>query len=35
MNSQQLEEVIQEKDLGIIISNDHKVSQQCQAATMQ
>ena len=33
MNSQQLEEVTQEKDLGIIISNDLKVSQQCQAAT--
>ena len=31
MNSQQLE-VTQEKDLGIIISNDLKVSQQCQAA---
>jgi len=33
MNSQQLEEVTQEKDLGILISNDLKVSQQCQAAT--
>jgi len=32
MNSQQLEEVTQEKDLGILINND-KVSQQCQAAT--
>jgi len=32
MNSQQLE-VTREKDLGILISNDLKVSQQCQAAT--
>jgi len=32
MNSQQLE-VTQEKDLGILISNDLKVFQQCQAAT--
>jgi len=32
MNSQQLEEVAQEKDLGILVSNDLKVSQQCQAA---
>jgi len=34
MNSQQLEKVTQEKDLDILISNDLKVSQQCQAATM-
>ena len=32
MNNQQLEEVTQEKDLGILISNDLKVSQQCQSA---
>jgi len=32
MNNQQLEEVIQEKDLGILISNDLKVSLQCQSA---
>ena len=32
MNSQQLEEVAQEKDLGILVSNDLKVSQQCHAA---
>ena len=32
MNNQQLEEVTQEKDLGILISNDLKVSQQCQLA---
>ena len=32
MNNQQLEEVIQEKDLGILISNDVKVSLQCQSA---
>jgi len=31
MNNQQLEEVTQEKDLGILISNDLKVSQQCQS----
>ena len=30
MNNQQLEEVTQEKDLGILISNDLKVSQQCK-----
>jgi len=35
MNSQQLEEVIQEKDPGILISNDLKVSQQCQAGCSQ
>ena len=29
---QQLEKVTQEKDLGILISNDLKVSQQCQSA---
>ena len=32
MNNQQLEAVCQEKDLGITISNDLKVSQQCQQA---
>ena len=32
MNNQKLEEVTQEKDLGILISNDLKVSQQCQSA---
>ena len=32
MNNQQLEEVTQEKDLDIVISNDLKVSQQCQSA---
>jgi len=32
MNNQQLEEVTQEKDLGILISNDLKVIQQCQSA---
>lgn len=32
MNNQKLEEVIQEKDLGVLISNDLKVSQQCQLA---
>jgi len=32
MNNQQLEEVTQEKDLDMLISNDLKVSQQCQSA---
>jgi len=32
MNNLQLEEVTQEKDLGMMISNDLKVSQQCQSA---
>jgi len=32
MNNQQLEEVTQEKDLCILISNDLKVSQQCESA---
>ena len=32
VNNQQLEEVIQEKDLGILISNHLKVFQQCQSA---
>jgi len=32
MNNEQLEEVTQEIDLGILISNDLKVSQQCQSA---
>ena len=32
MNNQQLEEVTQEKDLGILISHDLKVSQQCRSA---
>jgi len=31
MNNQQLEEVTQEKDLGILINNDLKVSKQCQS----
>ena len=33
MNNQQLEEVTQEKDLGFFISNDLKVSHQCQSLT--
>ena len=32
MHDQCLEVVCQEKDLGILISNDLKVSQQCQQA---
>jgi len=32
MNNQQLEVVCNEKDLGVLISNDLKVSQQCQQA---
>ena len=32
MNNQQLEEVTQEKDLSILISNDLKIFQQCQSA---
>jgi len=32
MSNQQLEDVTQEKDLGILISNNLKVSQQCQSA---
>jgi len=32
MGNQKLEEVHQEKDLGVVISNDLKVSQQCQQA---
>ena len=35
MNNQQLEEITQEKDLGILISNDLKVSQQCQSACIK
>jgi len=31
INNQQLEDVTQEKDLGILISNDLKVFQQCQS----
>ena len=32
MNDEQLEVVCYEKDLGVLISNDLKVSQQCQQA---
>jgi len=32
MNNEQLEVVCYEKDLGVLISNDLKVSQQCQQA---
>jgi len=32
MNDQRLEVLTQEKDLGVVISNDLKVSQQCQQA---
>jgi len=32
MNNQKLQVVCQEKDLGVLITNDLKVSQQCQQA---
>ena len=35
MHDQCLEVVCQEKDLGILISNDLKVSQQCQLTGLQ